>query len=442
MTSERSTARARRVIGVRQGASPGPVVVCVAGVHGNELAGVRAAERVLARLAEAPAGAVRGRLVALAGNLAAMDDPDPHRRSIDRDLNRMFTEALIEGARQTPPEDRYAEQRETLGLLEAIEAELATAEGPAIVLDMHTVSSPSPAFLGVEDSLAARRVAAHFEVPMVLGFEEELSGLLVDYVTTRHGVVSILLEAGLHDDPGSIDVHEAAIWVALETAGLVDLGAFGLERDPREVLRRAAGRRVGHVYDVRHCEPIMHPSFEVDPSLHSFDRVRRGQRVATEGGRPIESPMTGLLFMPNRQRDKRVGDDGFFVTLRVGRGWLWLSSQLRRSESVHALLPLVAPGVRRCRTRPGTLLVDPHVAPVFKRELFHLLGYRLLRHGEDVHLPAWRRVVRGATGVAHSAWMMLSGALRGGERAVLARETPEDWIVGRRRLDLDPPEGL
>lgn len=437
MTDTALSRGVERVIGVHQGA-PGATLLAIGGVHGNEPAGILAAQRVLARLRREDA--LKGRFVALAGNLTALRDPDPDVRYVDRDLNRMFTDALVQGARDISPEDRYVEQQEAIELVESIEAELATSDGAAFILDMHTVSSPSPAFMFVEDSLPARRFSRRFKVPLVLGFEDELSGLLVDYATSKLGLISMLLEAGVHDDPASVSVHEAAIWVALEGAGMIDARSMGL--DPYGVLEGASGGRAGEIYDVRHREPIADRSFEVDRRLHSFDEVRQGRTlVAMQAGSEILAPMSGLLFMPNRQKDRRLDDDGFFVVLRIGRIWLWLSAAVRRIEIVHRLLPFLAPGVRRCRRRPGALLVDPHIAPVFKRELFHLLGYRLLRHGEDVHLAWWRRLVRGAAGVVRSIGTMLVGLFRGGERAVLRDESPDDWIVARRRLDQFPPGG-
>ena len=47
------------------------MVVCVCGIHGNEPAGLRAAERVLADL-ERRGAALRGDFVAIAGNLGAL----------------------------------------------------------------------------------------------------------------------------------------------------------------------------------------------------------------------------------------------------------------------------------------------------------------------------------------------------------------------------------
>ena len=148
------------------------------------------------------------------------------------------------------------------------------------------------------------------------------------------------------------------------------------------------------------------------------------------------APMSGLLFLPNRQEIKRAGDDGYFIVQRVNRLWLMLSAGLRGFAPLHWLLPRLAPGVRRNPNHVGQLLVDDRYTPVFKRELFHLLGYRILRRGPDLHWPLWRRLSRGLIGVVAAILGMLGGAFRGGERAVLARASENDWIVARRTLDL------
>jgi len=143
--------------------------------------------------------------------------------------------------------------------------------------------------------------------------------------------------------------------------------------------------------------------------------------------------------MPNRQPIKRPGDDGFFIVRRVHRPWLRLSARLRTWPPLHRLLPRLAPGVRRHPERPDALLVDAFYAPVFKRQIFHLLGYRILGHGREIHLPPWRRVVRGTLGLCAAIVAMLRGMLRGGEPAILREPTERDWIVARRTLDRVPP---
>ena len=61
------------VLGRIIGEAGGPVIVVMAGIHGNEPAGLKAASRILARLKE-DRPVVRGRLVILRGNLTALGE--------------------------------------------------------------------------------------------------------------------------------------------------------------------------------------------------------------------------------------------------------------------------------------------------------------------------------------------------------------------------------
>jgi predicted deacylase len=60
-----------RVVGHVVGTAPGPTLVCIASVHGNEPAGARALHNVFRNLASTAAG-LRGVFLGLAGNLAAL----------------------------------------------------------------------------------------------------------------------------------------------------------------------------------------------------------------------------------------------------------------------------------------------------------------------------------------------------------------------------------
>jgi succinylglutamate desuccinylase len=416
---------------------PGPTLVCVGGLHANEPAGLEAATRVIRRLERERPGAMLGRIVALAGNMRAGERADPDLRSIDRDLNRMWTDPLVTRVEEADPatlRHEHAEMREIAGALRRIARE---TNGPALLADLHTTSADSPPFVFIEDALPARRLARFLGVPVVLGFEEEIDGLLVDWVTRALGLPAMVIEGGRHDDPSSIDLHEAAIWMLLEALGALPAGAIAHEVNPRTRLRAASGPRAGRFYDVRHREELRDAAMHVDESLGAFSPVRaRRTVVAREPGREIIAPTSGLLFMPNRQRDRRIGDDAFFIVLPVGRFWLALSAFLRRRRLVHALLPRISPGVRARPGRSGELLVAPEIAAIGKRELFHLLGYRLLRHGPDVHLPRRVRAWRAGAGLLRALARMGAGLVRGGEPNALPGERADDWVVARRSLDL------
>src|SRR5262245_25267842 len=132
---EGETTLAPRLIGHLGEAPQAPLLLVVAGLHGNEPAGVGAARRVVSRLA-AEGTRLRGELVAIAGNRRALARGE---RYLARDLNRGWTAERVRALRAgsaASPED--LEQRELLSLLDGL---LSLHDRPRFCLDLHTTSS-------------------------------------------------------------------------------------------------------------------------------------------------------------------------------------------------------------------------------------------------------------------------------------------------------------
>lgn len=435
LKTEHAVATKARVVGAHQSDRPGPTLIVIGAMHGNEPAGIHAAQRVLTRLEEAAPSNFAGRFVALRGNLAALADEDPHLRYIQTDLNRMWTTEGVRLAQQTPAEERHPEQQELVELLEAIEQEHAAARGPVYLIDMHSVSSESPPFVFVEDSLPARQLAMAFEIPIVLGFEEELSGLLVDYCTNTLAMTAMVIEGGIHDDPATVDALEHAIRVALDAIGAWPIDRADQGVNPNAALDTFARGHGRLVYDVRYRYPILHEQFRVDSRLQAFDPIRRDdQVVALDAQQPVTSPIKGLLFMPNRQPRALPGDDGFFIVRRVGFFWLRASALLRSMGALHWLLTTIAPGISRDPESPHRLLVDPDLAVALKREIFHLLGYRIIRQGENRSMSRRSRAMQATFATIRAFISAVFGRMRGSHVPLSQRD--DAWIIARRTLDL------
>lgn len=410
------------MLGRANGARSGATLLAIVGVHGNERAGVHAARRVLDKLSSKHDD-ISGGFVAIAGNLPALNHEDPSTRYIDADMNRICVLDASDDAGGGGVE--HAEMRR---LMEAVAHEHATSE-TLVCVDLHTTSAPSTPIVALEDSLPARGVVGPLPMPRYLGIEEELPGTVFDAITHTFRCVSFLIEGGQHDDPVSIDVHEASLWVLLEGLGIVgdETASACFGQDPARFLRRVCGDTVKRVYDLRHRESIKDPDFNVEPGIFSGTRVQAGRTlIARQGGEEMIAPMSGEVFLPNMQPHKRVGDDAYFIVRRVGTGWVNLSARLRDKAWVHRLVAAL-PGVHR--GAPGELIVDRDVAAAMKRQVFHLLGYRLVRHeaGPSKGLP--ERVGRGIRG-------MLRGLIR---RTRPDPRDPKFWVVRRRVLDVDHP---
>lgn len=358
-----------RVLGRVGGEQPGPTLVAVGSLHGNEPAGIEAIQRIAARLgAELPLG--HGDFLGLCGNRAAL----PHgRRYLAHDLNRHWTPARVatltaDGGAPGSPEDT-----ELLELWREIDAARTRARGTVIVLDLHTTSGPSAPFATIGDTLTNRRLALALPIPIILGIEEQLDGTLLEFLSGL-GYVTLGLEGGRHDDPASADHLEAGLWIVLHAAGLLGPGEPEPVRAARARLA-TAGAGLPRVVEVRHRHAVQAgDGFRMRPDYASFQAVSARERVADDRSGPVSAPEPGLILMPLYQP---LGDDGFFIIREFRPFWLTVSAALRHLRAdriVHWL-----PGVHRDPARPDRLIVDRRVARWLALQVFHLLGFRKVR---------------------------------------------------------------
>jgi succinylglutamate desuccinylase len=367
----------------------GPTLVVVAGLHGNEPAGVEALERVAAALGSR-AGRLRGRVVGVVGNRTALARG---LRFVDRDLNRAWTaervEALRNGGAAVPgrslPAAEDAEQRE---LSRALDEVLAGARGPVFVLDLHTTSGEGGPFSTVADTLQNRTLALTLPVPLVLGLEELVEGTLHEYLG-RRGCVTLAFESGQHQEAEAAKRAEAAIWLVAAAAGMLPEAAMPELTGARKTLARD-GRGLPRVLEMRHRHPVSpDDGFRMRPGYRNFQRVQRGEALADDRAGEVRATESARILMPLYQVQ---GDDGFFVVREFRPFWLHLSHGLRRAGADRWVQWL--PGVRRHPSRSGALVVNRRVARWLALPLLHLLGYR--RHEDDGHrLVVLRQEVDG-----------------------------------------------
>lgn len=358
----------RRELGSWDSGRPGPTLLVLAGIHGNEPAGVLAVQRVLGRLQEEELP-IAGRLLALAGNLKALGR---RVRYLQRDLNRQWLPAAVDGLlAQSPAEDgeEDGEQRE---LLQRFESARATASGPVVFVDLHTSSALGPPFVCLADTIANRRVALATGVPLILGIEETIDGASLEWWSQR-GVVNFAVEGGQHDAPATVGNLEAVLWLLLEHLGLLRRGQVDTAPFRAHLADRTAGLPAAVEIVARHAITPA-DAFLMADGFVNFQRIEKGELLATDRHGEIRAPRPGRVLLPLYQRQ---GDDGFFLAADVRPFWLRVAALLRRlrlGAIVHWL-----PGVRRDRGDRNTILVDPRVARWFVTGVFHLLGFRRMR---------------------------------------------------------------
>lgn len=359
-----------RELGRVEAAEPGATLICLGGLHGNEPAGVLAIDRVLKQISRRPEG-LCGRMIGLTGNVGALA---AGRRFVQDDLNRIWRPSRVEQL-SLRPEPLNDEDQELVELNSALSRILDEAPGRVYLLDLHTISGPGPAFAILDDTLQNREVALDFPVPLVLGLEEELGGTLASYMTAQ-GVTVVGFEAGMHDDPTSVDRAASAIWIALDSCGVLEHETRSEVVAARDLLRRQA-HCPARIVEVRYRHNVGEgESFEMDPGFSSFDPVEAGQEIGTARDGRVRASRSGLLLMPLYQDQ---GNDGFFIVNEVRPAWLPVSAVVRRL-GLERFLHLL-PGVERHPNRRQTFIVDRRYALWFARQLFHLLGFR--QEGKD-----------------------------------------------------------
>jgi len=265
----------------------------VGGLHGNEPAGVYALERVLAAL-ESRSAALTGEFVALAGNRAALAKKC---RFVDRDLNRAWTDERLARLRAEDSLGLESEDHEQLELLRTLDQVVTDARGTVYVLDLHTTSGLGGTFSTFGDSLPNRGFAEHIPVPMVFGLEELVEGALLAFLG-EHGLVAIAVESGQHDEALSVDRAEAAIWIAIRSAGLL-APADVPEAGVGQAFLRAETAGLPHAVEMRFRYDVdPDTQFAMKPGYKNFLSVKQGETIASDRHGDIVVSEDSRLLMP------------------------------------------------------------------------------------------------------------------------------------------------
>jgi succinylglutamate desuccinylase len=300
-----------RVIAELRGIEPGPTLIVIGGIHGNEPAGIVAARAAIGALTAAQ---VRGELVALVGNLRASAFS---RRYLTHDLNRMWTDERIASARTAAaaasvapgPRTEIPVDAEVLELIElsaAIDRAIQRARGSIYLLDLHTTSADGYPFAVVGPTPEHREFAAAFQLPGIAGLEEALAGVLTAYFG-RRGCITLAIEGGQHTTGEAADNLSAVITIALDVTGVVP-GVAGVAA-ARAHLQRVRGELPAMIeVALRHPVKPEH-AFRMEPGFRNIQRTTAGTLLARDRTGEIRAPFDGVVLLPLYQPD---GTDGFF----------------------------------------------------------------------------------------------------------------------------------
>lgn len=292
------------IIGDLRGAEPGPTLIVTAGLHGNEVAGVAAAQQVGERLSEL-SSALRGRWVALRGNVQALA---LGQRYVDRDLNRGWSASALVRLLESDL-DEAAEDREQRALFKALLEIIGSSSADVTFVDLHTTSGSSDPFVCFGDTPQNRQLSRCLPMTAIMGLDQVIDGAMLKYWADR-GYAAISIEGGQHADPRTVERHVAALWICLAAVGALRLEDVPELARHRAVLETASEGRPRCVEVVYRHVVAAGDGFEMLPGFASFDPVRAGQLLARDRGGDIVAGQEALLLMPRYQGQ---GEDGFFL---------------------------------------------------------------------------------------------------------------------------------
>jgi predicted deacylase len=265
---------------------PGPHVMLQALTHGNEFCGAIAIDYLFAEKVK-PA---KGKLTLAFANVAAFarfDFNDPDRsRYIDEDYNRVWADAVLDGARDS------AELRRARELRPFVDA-------ADYLLDLHSMTEPCRPIMvcGLLDKGAelARRVGVPADLLIDTGHPAGMRmrdrGGFGDPASPKN---ALLIECGQHWEKSSVDVAIDTTLRFLKTTGVVDAGWA----DSRLRMTPPQRQRV-----VRVTEPVVARSkeFRFSRPWKGLEVLEKsGTEVATDGEQVWRTPYDDcVLVMPS-----------------------------------------------------------------------------------------------------------------------------------------------
>lgn len=275
------------------------LIICLAGVHGNEPLGVEALERVLADL-QKNNPSFEGKVVAIRGNLTALKK---NKRYIQEDLNRIWSDDNIQSVRQ------HIEIQEMQEIYEVISQTEFQHYTQKIFIDLHTTSAKNGTFIVSTNYEQANYIIQNLEAPVIKGLASKLKNTAMEYMQ-RQGFVSFAFEGGQHESEKAVNNMEWCVWQTFVLAN-----CLGKKDIPQKVA------------DYRHLQQIMQnipkeltlqylheiekeDNFVMRAGFKNFDKISKGQILAEDKNGQIMTQSDGYILMPLYQPE---GNEGFFI---------------------------------------------------------------------------------------------------------------------------------
>jgi predicted deacylase len=271
----------------RESGRPGPHVVLLSLMHGNEFAGAIVLDQLL-RQRLTP---TRGRISFAFVNLAAFERFDPRTptssRFIDEDINRLWDEPVLNGPRHSVELRRAREIRPLIDQAD-------------VILDLHSMLWPSDPLILCGPTAEGKALGrAMGWPPTVVADAGHANGpRLIDYARfAGPGATAVLVEAGQHWRPETVDTTMASVSGLLRHFELVN---------PDALLPPPSSKRSTRFAVVTDVVTPRTSSFSFVRAWYGGEIVARQNTViAIDGHTEIRTPYDNcLLVMPSLRPGK------------------------------------------------------------------------------------------------------------------------------------------
>ena len=267
---------------------PGPVIMVNAITHGNELCGAYAVD-FLFRKNLRPR---RGELLLSFTNVAAYLSFQAHNptasRFIDEDINRVWSDNILDGPRQSVEISRAREMRPILQQVD-------------FLLDIHSMQLPSPALMLSGTAAKGAALAHRVGVPRdIVADPGHQAGPRMrdygDFARSDNPKTALLIECGQHWQKASADLAIEASLRFLLAVDAID------EDDVRPYLSDAAPDPQ-RLIEVSEAVTIDTDDFRFADTYYGMEIIpTAGTLLGTDGDREVRTPYDNcVLIMPSRR---------------------------------------------------------------------------------------------------------------------------------------------
>ena len=276
---------------------PGPHVVVLGGVHGDEKTGIEVIKTLRGIFDKGNSEIEKGKLTLILGNEEAIKIGKRGTTS-EHNLNRMFSDSHLAG----PILDYYESRRahELAPILKSAD----------ISLDIHSTSVPTLPFLPCAFTPRHEKVYRWFDAGIVLADPDFILGgqrSTTDEYVDFCGGIGICFETGFANDT----TRQPAV-----TKGVMNiLIDQGLIKSPKPITSPKPNYKV---YRLKRKINLTKAGFRYAKAFpESFQQVKSGEVIGYHGDVPEIAEEDGVIAFPRAADQWMIGHDIFFLAQRV-----------------------------------------------------------------------------------------------------------------------------